>query len=89
MKKYVVTVIDFDNGEDIDIVVEGIYQNMNEAIKTMIKVCMDLSDNAIFNGYKNIQLLHKYDKQYLLEEILILNKDKEILFQITLNETFE
>lgn len=88
MKKYVVTVIDFD-GEDVDIVVEGIYQNMNEAIKTMIKVCNDLFDNAIFNGHKEIQILHKYNKQYLLEQILLLKKDKKVLFHIELSETFE
>ena len=88
MKKYVVTVIDFD-GKDVDIVVEGIYLNMNEAINTMGKVATELIDNAIFNGKKEIQILHKYDKKFLIKEILILDKDKKVIYQISLNETFE
>ena len=88
MKKYVVTVIDFD-GKDIDIVVEGIYQNMNEAIKTILKVSNELFENAVYNGNKELSLKYKFDKYYLIEYILIYNKNGEKMFQINLNETFE
>lgn len=88
MKKYVVTVIDFD-GEGIDIVVEGIYLNINEAISTMRKIAPELINNAIFNGKKEIQVLHKYDRRFLIKEFLILDKDKKVIYQINLNETFE
>lgn len=88
MKKYVVTVIDFD-GKDIDIVVEGIYQNMNEAIKTISKVSNELFENAVYNGNKELSLKYKFDKYYLIEYISIYNKNGEKMFQINLNETFE
>ncbi len=87
MKKYVVSVIDFEGG-DIDLVVEGVYSNICLAINSVRKVLADLIDNAKFNGKQKLSINNSFDKQYKLEKVIV-KSENEALFQINLSETFE
>lgn len=88
MKKYVVSVIDFEN-DNVDLVVEGIYENICVAIKTMRKVFSELCENAQYNNYKKLTFISKYDDDYLIKEVDIRYDGGKRLFQINLSETFE
>lgn len=87
MKKYVVSVIDFEGG-DIDLVVEGVYTNFCLAINSARKVLSDLVDNAKYNKKCKLSITNIFDKQYMLEKVLVGNEGN-LLFQINISETFE
>lgn len=87
MKKYVVSVMDFESGE-IDLVVEGIYKNLCLAFNSMWKVLEELLENAKYNGKTKIKVEYKFDNKYKVENIIIKSGD-EALYQINLSETFE
>ncbi len=86
MMRYVVSVIDFkDDGTDL--VVEGTYLNICEAIQSMRKVFSELCENAQHNNYKKLTFLSKYDDDYLIKEVDIRYDGGKRLFQINLSET--
>ncbi len=88
MKKYVVSVIDFEE-ENVDLVVEGVYSSMCNAINSMRKVFTELIENTKNNNYKNIKMTTKYDNDLLINEVDIYYDGNKRLFQINLSETFE